>query len=924
MNVKISEIALEIAKTSKEVLGFLRLCGLNVKSQQSSVSQEIAEITAQFFYKQISQEEAIDKITPPKKTKKESAAKEPKAKAVQKAPKDKDPKDKEIKEPAKKAKKIEPDKENKDKSESEKPKKPPKQEKLQIIKKPNEEPIRSAEPEESAKAEPEAAQKEILDPILEDLAKKVDQTIAAKLEISPEVETKAPFLRRTSIQIVKKNTPQNTDVKKAAQFSMQEILNNMRGEKIEKKPKKPPKQKPKAISHKANEKKIDLLQDRELHSFELEESDEIILFDLNEQINDKEPKEAPKEVLDRAKIQRKSTWINDGNIQRKRRKKPRFAQANKETKEKVEKITIPEEIRAYEFAEIANLKLSDVLKALFNLGLKATKNDFLDRDAIEILCEEFSLSYEIERVLDETEELALDPQNLTSRAPVVILMGHVDHGKTTLLDAFKNMKVAAHEAGGITQHIGAYSLTKNGKKISFIDTPGHAAFDKMRERGAKVTDIAIIVIAADDGVKAQTIEAFKHAKESNAQVIVAITKIDKENKNIDKLKSECSDLGFVPSDWGGDYDFVGVSAKSGEGLDLLLETILIQAEILDLKADVSAKAKAVVLEGAMDKGRGPVATIIMQQGTLKVGEPIVANTSFGRVRAIINDSGTPIKELYPSDVGVVVGFNEIPSAGSILNALDSDSEARDIAQKRANYLRQKELSKTTKVSFDELNEMIISGDLKMLPIIIKADTQGSLEAIRSSVLALSNQEVKIQIVTSGVGGISENDLNLAFASKSTGNVNNVSALILGFNIKPTGVVKTKSKELGIEIKTYSVIYNLIDDISALISGLMKPDLIEEDIGQAEVRNVFKIKNVGIIAGCFVNDGKILRNAKARIMRDGVVINHSSINSLKRFKDDAREVVKGYECGIMFENIDDIQVGDVIDCYQEIVKEYKKA
>ena len=542
----------------------------------------------------------------------------------------------------------------------------------------------------------------------------------------------------------------------------------------------------------------------------------------------------------------------------------------------------------------------------------ATKNDFLDRDAIEILADEFELEISIQDVKEHSEiEMELEDAPQLERPPVVTIMGHVDHGKTSLLDYIRNSRVASGEAGGITQHIGAYMVEKNGKKISFIDTPGHEAFTQMRSRGAQVTDIAIIVIAADDGVKQQTIEALNHAKAANVQIIIAMNKMDKENANPDKLKAECAELGFTPNEWGGEYEFIPISAKSGEGVENLLETILIQAEVLELKASHQGKARAIVLEASLEKGRGPVATIIVQQGVLNVGDSVVADTAFGRVRALLDDRGQNITQLYPSGVAVVTGLSLVPSAGAVLQSVENDTIAREHAQKRALYLRQKELSKSTKVTFDELGEMVAQGNLKSLPLIVKADTQGSLEAIKASLEKLSNDEVRVNIIGFGVGGISESDIDLSATSENS--------LILGFNVRPTGNVKAKAKELGVEIKTYSIIYSLLDDIKALLGGLMSPVIEEENTGQAEVRETFNIPKVGGIAGCMVVDGSIQRGIKVRLIRDGVVVHTGSISSLKRFKDDAKEVSKGYECGIMLENYNDIKVGDVFETYKEIAK-----
>lgn len=681
-------------------------------------------------------------------------------------------------------------------------------------------------------------------------------------------------------------------------------------EELKVKPKK--KEKPKVqISHKQNEQKMDF--DREFGSYE-DESDEIVLFDLNEQEvkNEDEENRKKQAIVDRVQMQKKNKWMSEGSIRRDKKKR-KAPVVNVEKKSAQSAISIPEEIRVYEFADIAGRELKDVIGALFKLGVMVTKNDFLDRDAIEILAEEFSIEISFQNIVPEIEVEEEEGLESYERPPVVTIMGHVDHGKTSLLDKIRNSRVASGEAGGITQHIGAYMVEKNGKMISFIDTPGHEAFTEMRSRGAQVTDIAIIVVAADDGVKQQTIEALNHAKAANVQIIIAINKMDKENANPDKVKAECAELGFTPSEWGGEYDFIPLSAKSGEGIEDLLENILVQAELMELKATHSNKAKAVVLEGSLEKGRGPVATIIVQNGVLKVGDPIVADTAFGRVRALLNDKGESVKELYPSGVAVITGLSEVPSAGATLMSVENDSVAREFAMQKASYLRQKELSKSTKVSFDELSEMVAKGQLKSLPVIVKADTQGSLEAIRASLQKLNdeNDEVAINVISFGVGGISESDISLASASEN--------CVILGFNVRPTGTVKNKAKELGVEIKTYSIIYALLDDVKALVSGMMSPVFEEENTGQAEVRETFNIPKVGTIAGCFVVDGSIQRGIKVRLIRNGVVVHNGSIVSLKRFKDDVKEVAKGYECGIMLENYNDVRVGDVFETYKEVAK-----
>lgn len=869
--VKIIDIAADIARTPKEVFEKAKELGLDVKNTTSSVDVKTAEILAEFVTT------GVNKMpSPPKPKAAKSSTKATKTtKTATKTTKTDKPAAKKSPKP-----KESPDTPNDVKEIKSSKKSPPTQ----------------ATTEQNA---PQESKQEV--------EFKKDSTLAQ---------------RNIGIRIVKKTASsvasQDTSSKKPQTYapSIQELMGQDQDidEPIRaRKSKKPPKKA--AVAHRGNEQKIELLdRDFGTHRSDYdEEQDEIMLFDFSEReiVDEDKENQERQAITDRVKIQRKNPWLNEHrSISRSRRKKPQRQQVDT-SKVAQSAITIPEEIRVYEFAESAGRPLTEVIKVLFGLGLMVTKNDFLDKDAIEILAEEFQISISIQAQEQEVQEIVLDEKDLAERPPVVTIMGHVDHGKTSLLDRIRESRVASGEAGGITQHIGAYMVEKNGKFISFIDTPGHEAFSEMRSRGAQVTDIAIIVIAADDGVKQQTIEALNHAKAANVQIIIAMNKMDKESANPDKLKSECAELGFVPNDWGGEYEFIPISAKSGDGIDVLLETILLHAEVLELKACPKTSAQGVVLEGSMQKGRGPVATIIIKQGTLKVGDPIYAGTAYGRVRSMVDDMGREIKELTPSSVASIAGLSEVPSAGSMLYVVESDSQAREKAQKLATYLRQKELSKSTKVSFDELSEMVAQGQLKNIPLIIKADTQGSLEAITQSLQKLSNNEVKVSVVGSGVGGISESDVALAAASANS--------MILGFGLRPTGIVKTKAKESGVEIKTYSVIYDVIDDVKALISGLMSPLIQEEDTGQAEVRDIFTIAKVGTIAGCMVTDGKILRGVKIRLIRDGVVIHTGSVASLKRFKDDAKEVAKGYECGIMLENYNDVRVGDVFESFIEVQK-----
>ena len=579
----------------------------------------------------------------------------------------------------------------------------------------------------------------------------------------------------------------------------------------------------------------------------------------------------------------------------------------------VSSIEIPEDIRVYEFAEKINKQPSDVIKELFLLGMLVTKNDFLDKDSIDILADTFEVEVTTVNVQEEFDYVGdyeeSNEEHMVERAPIITIMGHVDHGKTSLLDYIRSSKVASSEAGGITQHVGAYMVKKDGRNITFIDTPGHAAFTKMRSRGAQVTDIVIIVVAADDGVMPQTREAIEHAKAADVPFIIAMNKMDLEAANPDLAKAGLAELEVTPVAWGGDYEFVEVSAKTGKGVEDLLEVVLLQADMLELKANPNREAKATVIESSVEKGRGPVATVVINEGTLRVGDVIVAGVGHGKVRALLDDNGKPVKEALPGEPVVVLGLSEVPGSGEHLVSVKTDKIAREYARKRADYLRQKELSKSTKVTLDELSSKIAEGAIKTLPVILKADVQGSLEAIKGSLAKIKNDEVKINIISSGIGGITESDVALAEASQNS--------VILGFHVRPTGAVKEKAKANGVEIKTYNIIYDLIDDVTGLVSGLLSPVIREENIGQAQVREVFVVPKIGAIAGCIVTDGSIQRGVKVRLIREGVIVYEGSVSSLKRFKDDANEVKKGYECGIGIVGYNDIKEGDYIESFKEV-------
>ena len=642
--------------------------------------------------------------------------------------------------------------------------------------------------------------------------------------------------------------------------------------------------------------------------------EEVVLLDMDLGDGFKifdEPK--PQNPAKQSRSSRPAAFGNAPQGLKRGKRKKRIARTQEEIE--ITEVTIPEDIRVYEFAEACGKTTSEVITVLFSLGMLVTKNDFLKQDELEILGEEFGIEVTVRDALEDVNYVGdyldedINDSDFVTRPPVVTIMGHVDHGKTSLLDKIRSSKVAKGEAGGITQHISSYTVEKNGQKITFVVTPGHAAFSAMRARGSAITDIIIIVVSADDGVKPQTEEVISHAKASGCPIIVAINKMDKESANPDMVKAQMAERGLTPIDWGGNTEFIEVSALTGAGIDDLLENILIQSELLELRADPTVKAKAAVIESSLEKGRGPVATIIVQNGTLRIGDNIICDTTFGRVKAITDDNGNPVKELGLSETGTVLGLNDVPATGTVMVVLDTDKEARDIATTRAEHARAKELSKSTKVSLEEMSGLIAEGKIKQLPVIIKTDVGGSLEAIKGSLEKIANDEVKVKVIHSAVGGITESDLVLAGASEG--------CIILGFNVRPTGSIKAKAKADGISINTYSIIYDLIDDVKDALSGMMSAVIREENTGQAEVRDTFVVPKIGTVAGCLVTDGKVIRGGHARIIRDGIVTYTGKISSLKRFKDDAKEVANGYECGIMFDKFNDIKVGDFIETFIQI-------
>lgn len=583
-------------------------------------------------------------------------------------------------------------------------------------------------------------------------------------------------------------------------------------------------------------------------------------------------------------------------------------------KELPEKIVFSESLTVAELAKKLYREPSELIKKLFMLGVVATINQSLDKDAIELICDDYGVQVEEEIKVDVTDldvyfenELneAVDESKLVERPPVVTIMGHVDHGKTTLLDSLRNTKVTLGEAGGITQHIGAYQLEIHDKKITFLDTPGHAAFTAMRARGAQITDITILVVAADDGVMPQTIEAINHAKAAGMPIIVAVNKIDKPQANPDRVMQELTEYELVPEAWGGDTIFAPISAKFGEGLENLLDMILLVSEVEELKANPDRRAIGSVIEAELDKGRGPVATLLVQDGTLNIGDPIVVGNTFGRVRAMVNDLGRRVKKVGPSTPVEITGLNDVPQAGDRFVVFEDEKTARNIGETRASRALVAQRSATNRVSLDNLFEHMKAGEMKEVNVIIKADVQGSVEALAASLRKIDVEGVNVKIIHTAVGAINESDITLAAASN---------AIIIGFNVRPTTQAREAAENESVDIRLHRVIYKAIDEIEAAMKGMLDPEFQEKIIGQAQVRQTINVSKVGTIAGCYVTDGKITRDSGVRIIRDGIVVFEGEIATLKRFKDYAKEVAKGYECGITVQNFNDIKEDDVIEAY----------
>ncbi len=599
--------------------------------------------------------------------------------------------------------------------------------------------------------------------------------------------------------------------------------------------------------------------------------------------------------------------VNKGPKKRKKLRKGDDSEENSEDAE-AKIIEIGETITVKELAEKLNKPTADVIKTLIFTGVMAGINQEIDFETAEKVCEKYEVLIEKKEESAELDAVEIEEdseENLQKRPPIITVMGHVDHGKTSLLDAIRKAKVTATEAGGITQHIGAYTVNVNGEEITFLDTPGHEAFTAMRARGAQITDVVILVVAADDGIMPQTKEAINHCKAAGVPMVVAINKIDRPNANIDRVKQELTEHGLVAEDWGGDTVCVPVSAKQGEGIDTLLEMVLLTAEMLELKANPNRKAKGTVIEAKLDKGRGSVASLLVQNGTLHVGDSILVGSTYGRIRAMFDDTGKKIKSAGPSIPVEILGLSEVPAAGDRFNQVKDEKTARNMAEIRKEKDKNDSLNARHRVSLEDLYSQIKEGTVKELDIVVKADVQGSVEAIRQSLEKLSTDDVKVRVIHGGVGAITETDISLATASN---------AIVIGFNVRPDSNSVAAAEREGVDVKTYRIIYDAIEDVKSAMIGMLEPEYKEVVLGKAEVRETYKISSVGTIAGCYVLDGKITRNSDIRIIRDGIVVFESTLASLKRFKDDAKEVRSGYECGLSVEKFNDLKEGDIVEAY----------
>ena len=859
--IQLKDVAKDISVTSKELSAKLGEFGINAPRPASLLSDEEAGAVIDIYTKEhmISEEELDEKVNEARAKKAKDEAK--KVEAERKAEEEK----KAAEEAAKKA---------------------------EVEKKAAEEAAKKAEAEK--KAAEEAAKKAAAE-------KKAAEEAARKAEAERKAAEEAEAEKKAAEEAAKKAAKKAEEEKKAAEKKKHDqskkrhnAAKKQGGTKIDINSMK-----------KSGEEIVIKTEDRKRYVDTRTSTVELDKINERERIEDYVPENIKLE----------------GGRSRNKRKKNRqenTKESKKATRQKkvipakvITEVEIPETITVGEFASKIGKTGAEIVKMLMMLGVMATMNQSIDFDTAELIGSDYGITVNKEVVLTKEDLLMQEmpeadkPEDLVERPPVVVVMGHVDHGKTSLLDAIRHTNVTTSEAGGITQHIGAYSVRLNDRDITFLDTPGHEAFTTMRARGAQVTDIAILVVAADDGIMPQTVEAINHAKAAGVQIIVAINKIDKEGANPERVKQALVEYDLVPEEWGGDTVCVEVSAKQKINIDGLLEMVLLVADMEELKANPNRTAEGTVIEARIDKSRGPIATILVQNGTLNVGDFVIAGTSVGRIRAMVNDKGRRVKQALPSTPVEILGLNEAPSGGDRFMVVSNEKLARDVAEQRKQEIQENKFNQVVKVSLDNLFSQIDEGNMKELSVIIKADVQGSVEAVKQSIEKLSNDEVRVKAIHGGVGAINESDVMLADASN---------AIIIGFNVRPDAGALSAAEQHDVDIRLYRVIYQAIEEMEAAMKGMLDPEFKETMLGYAEVRQTFKVSGVGTIAGCYVTQGKIQRSAEIRLVRDGIVIHEGKIDSLRRFKDDVKEVAENFECGIGIENFNDIKEGDTIECF----------
>jgi len=894
--IKLSDAAKDINVPAQELIDFFTEKGDNKKKTGSSLTEEEMNSVLEHYmknrYSVDSLNDYFNSKNDPRPVKEEAPKAEKKPAAKKSEPKSEE---KKAAAPAEKKEKAAPKKEEKpakaaapEKKEEPKPKQEAPAKKAEPEKKQETAPVKEA-PKAEAKPEPKAEPVKAAEPEKKQETAPVKE--APKAETKPEAKTPAPTPEKKSD---KKKDKKKTEPAKAqdrgertkfnatfssetAQTSTQRRTVDTRGSYVD--------------LDKYNER-YDQMAASNKHK--------------NDNYSSK------KQKINQKSAQRTRQQFSKKESEAEKLKRLELERARKQQL----KVLIPDSITVGELATRLKATATEVIKQLMKLGVMASINQEIDFDTAAIVADEMGAKVEKEvivtieeRLIDDTDD---DDTNLQPRCPVVVVMGHVDHGKTSILDRIRNAHVAAGEAGGITQHIGAYQVNVNGQDITFLDTPGHEAFTSMRARGANITDIAILVVAADDGIMPQTVESINHAKAAGVSIIVAINKMDKEGANPDRVKEELTKYDLVCEDWGGDVICVPVSAKTGEGIDELLENVLLVAEVKELKANPDRLAKGTVIEARLDKGRGPIATLLVQNGTLRQGDVIIAGTAVGRVRVMTNHKGRTVKAAGPSVPVEITGLAEVPSAGDIFNAVEDERLARELVEQRKHEQKQEQFNAYRKVTLDNLFSQIAEGEIKELPIVVKADVQGSVEAVKQSLEKLSNNEVRVRVIHGAVGAVKESDVMLASASN---------AIIVGFNVRPDPVAAENAARDGVDIRLYRIIYDAIEEISTAMKGMLAPKYRDVEQGRVEVRQVYKISNVGMVAGSYVLNGKVTRGSKVRVVRDGIIIADDEIAGLKRFKDDAKEVAEGYECGISLEKFSDVKEGDIFETY--IVEEYRE-